>query len=164
MSERRSGSQLRFAPDQEKHSETDKTLLWWGCGRRSMTHALSRQSPWTPVSMETTLGFLPGGRSRDVDPTLSVHAWKCACAASATSCARVFCVWARLFTSFWWWTSYSVLCLSSVSIRSSGIASIFIPVTGRGEGGEGGEKKKKRAPCIIDGDRHFLLPTAHLPG
>lgn len=43
-----------------------------------------------------------------------------------------FCVCVCLFTSFWWWTSYSVLCLSSVSIRSSGIASIFIPVTGEG--------------------------------
>lgn len=35
------------------------------------------------------------------------------------------------FTSFWWWTSYSVLCLSSVSIRISGTASILAPVTSR---------------------------------
>lgn len=34
-----------------------------------------------------------------------------------------------VFTSFWWCTSYSVLCLSSVSIRSSGTASIDFPVT-----------------------------------
>lgn len=34
-----------------------------------------------------------------------------------------------VFTSFWWCTSYSVLCPSPVSIRSSGIASIDFPVT-----------------------------------
>lgn len=42
------------------------------------------------------------------------------------------CTAPPLLTSFWWRTSYSVLCLSSVSIRISGIASIFIPVTGEG--------------------------------
>lgn len=42
------------------------------------------------------------------------------------------CTAPPLLTSFWWRTSYSVLCLSSVSIRISGIASIFIPVTVEG--------------------------------
>lgn len=71
-------------------------------------------SPWTPVSMVTTLGIYKKGEE--------VWTW-----IWLTDTCLCVC-W---FTSFWWWTSYSVLCLSSVGICRSGIGTIFIPVTGR---------------------------------
>lgn len=65
----------------------------------------------------------------------NMHFYVCAHACvyfSESQTSLHICTAPPLLTSFWWRTSYSVLCLSSVSIRISGIASIFIPVTGEG--------------------------------
>lgn len=126
----------------------------------SVTHALSRMSPWAPVSMVTTLGSLPGGQSGayvyvrggEGGRVQNPHVWvicifMCVRMPASISVGLLsslniqisesqtslhICTAPPLLTSFWWRTSYSVLCLSSVSIRISGIASIFIPVTGEG--------------------------------